>query len=254
MASFERNTSSSPSHFRLVNTDDLCETCAALVSSVDRGHNTSSQGAPQSSSSSSNSSNNNNNSTGNGNGNGDNGTNEPSISTPQSSEISEPSSNIVARAAAPVPTTDDIIQLIMISELRDAEEKLEREGAKLEREGTKLEREVADLEAARRAFEHERRGVLASMRNAREALRTATDDYWQNTHSLSVAMTAFRREKHEFETEKAAVEEARQALNLEREAFEAERQAAEVEEGGATGKGRRKRKLWRRVAGWLGRR
>jgi chromosome segregation ATPase len=138
----------------------------------------------------------------------------------------------------------------MISEVRDAEEKVERE--------------AANLDAARRAFEHERRGVLASMRNARAALRTATDGFWQDTHDLAEAMAAFRREKHEFETakadlerEKAAVEEARQALNLEREALEAERQAAEaeVEEGGAaTGEGGRKRKLWRRVAGWLGRR
>ncbi|OCT50843.1 hypothetical protein CLCR_09076 [Cladophialophora carrionii] len=230
MASPAQTTSSSPSNLRLIDTSQLCESCAAHISPVGHGHNTSSPHAPQSNINNSSSSNNNNNSD-------NNERNEPSTSTFTPTETPEASSSVSTPAPAPAPaptaTTEDIVQLIMISELRSAEEKLEQGHA--------------DLETARRAFEHERRGVLASMRNARESLRVATDGYWQNTHDLSVAMTVFRREKHEFENAKAELEREKAALEEAREAFEAEVQAAHT-------RGERRKKIWRRVTGWLGRR
>ncbi|ETI27299.1 hypothetical protein G647_09489 [Cladophialophora carrionii CBS 160.54] len=151
MASPAQTTSSSPSDLRLVDTSQLCESCAAQISPVGHGHNASSPHAPQSNSNNS----------------GNNERNKPSTSTFTPTETPEASSSVNTTAPAPAPaptaTTEDIVQLIMISELRSAEEKLEQGHA--------------DLETARRAFEHERRGVLASMRNARESLRVATDGY-----------------------------------------------------------------------------
>ncbi|EXJ57896.1 hypothetical protein A1O7_05319 [Cladophialophora yegresii CBS 114405] len=227
MTSPAQITSSSPSNLVLVDTSKLCETCAAQILPAGHGHNSDSN-----SSSNNNNNNNNNNHYHHHHNNNNSEGIEPSTSTFTPPETSEASSSVSAPAPAPTATTEDIVQLIMISELRSAEEKLEQGHA--------------DLEVARRAFNHERRGVLASMRNAREALRVATDGYWQNTHDLSVAMTVFRREKHEFENAKAALEEARAALNTEREAFEAEVQAANT-------RGERRRKIWRRLTGWLGR-